>query len=329
MRKNDIIATLVLRHLRGVGAAAIKNIWQKGVFQNEPPYNTIERGLQILNKAVTDIEIENLVNEAQEIVYSSGNDDIKLLHIADPYYPSRLSELKDPPSILFYKGNLEKLRHVIGIIGTRDPDTVGLKVAKRISAHFHEKGFSISNGLALGIDEACIKSENGTLQNAVGVLAGGLNYNQSKTLLKTTGLLAEEVLNSGGLLISEFQRNVREDTYKVIKSCRIQAGISQGIILVQSKLDGGSKYTLETFCTLNRPLGIICLADKLNDPLYAANTAIIENFKEGVSQMTGLKQNKLSLDKISIISSKADYDLFENEIRNKLPSHDSTKTLFD
>lgn len=314
MRKNDIIATLVLRQIKGIGAVAIKNLWQKSFFQNEDFYQTIDDCLNALKKEVSDNEIENYIKEAQEIIFSSENENIKILHIADPSYPIQLSELKDAPAILFAKGNFERMEKVVGIIGTREPDRTGLEVSKRIASYFHEGGYSICNGLALGIDEGSIKRETNILPHVIGVLAGGLNYNQSKTLSKTTALLAEQVLDAGGLLISEYENNVKEDTFKIIKSCRIQAGLSQGLVLIQSRLNGGSKYTLEAFCTLNRPIGIIHIKDRQEDPLYEANKEIVENYKEGLSKMTGVKLDKITLEKINVISSKADYPLFDNEI---------------
>jgi len=265
MNKNDIIATLAMRKIKGVGAVAIKNLWQKGLFQNLSYYETIEKSLKNLNKEVSDEEIEEYIKEAQQIISDSANEDIKLLHLADAYYPAQLAELKDPPSILFYKGKIDILSKVIGIIGTREPDTVGLEISKRIASHFHDKGYAICNGLAIGIDEASIRKEGNIFSNVIGVLAGGLNYNQSKTLLKTTAMLAEQVLDAGGLLLSEYESHIKEDTFKVIKSCRLQAGLSHGLVLVQSKLDGGSRYTLEAYCSLNRPLGVVLISSKTDD----------------------------------------------------------------
>ena len=329
MRKNDIIATLALKQIKGIGAVAIKGLWQKGLFQNEIFYKTIENCLTSLNKEVSDREIEVLTNHAQEIIFSSSNCDIKMLHLADADYPHQLTELKDPPSVLFYKGNLLKTKNVLGIIGTREPEVTALEVSKRIASYFHEKGYFICNGLALGIDEGCIRQENGILKNVIGVLAGGLNYNENKTLLKTTALLAEKVLEAGGLLISEFENNVKEDTFKVIKSCRLQAGLAHGLILVQSKLNGGSKYALEAFCSMNRVLGIVSIPNKNDSPLYEANNAIIHNHREGLSKMTGLKPNKIVLSKICAISSKNDYLVFENDITTSLKLQSHNKALFD
>lgn len=45
--------------------------------------------------------------------------------------------------------------------------------------------------------------------------------------------------------------------YSGSKASRIQAGLSHGLILVQSKIDGGSKYTLAKFAKLGRPIGVI------------------------------------------------------------------------
>jgi hypothetical protein len=80
---------------------------------------------------------------------------------------------------------------------------------------------------------------------------------------------------------------------------------------------------------LNRPLGIINIPGKQDDPLYEANKEISENFREGLSRMTGIKSNKIVLEKINIISSKADYSLFEKDIEKSQSLHPHpNQTLF-
>jgi len=65
---------------------------------------------------------------------------------------------------------------------------------------------------------------------------------------------AEQVLQNNGLLISEEQYiDKKADKFSIIKSCRIQAGIPQGLLLIQSSMDGGSRFAAKAFCRLRRP----------------------------------------------------------------------------
>jgi predicted Rossmann fold nucleotide-binding protein DprA/Smf involved in DNA uptake len=327
MNNNDIIATLVLKSIKGVGASAIKGLWEKGAFQNLSYHTTIETSLRSLKKEISDSQIETFIQDAKQVISDSTDDNIKFLHISDSRYPPQLSQLKDAPPLLFYKGNIEIMSKVVGIIGTREPDNIGLEISRRIGAHFHDRGYAICNGLAIGVDEASIRGTNGIVSNAIGVVAGGLNYNQSKTLLKATALLADQVLDAGGLLLSEFESFIKEDTFKVIKSCRLQAGLSHGLILVQSKMRGGSRYALESYCSLKRPLGVVQPPKTNSNSSYEANFSILENGVEGLSQITNLKIGKIAVNEILPIAGKEDYLAFEEMISNRIRT-DLPGTLF-
>src|SRR5690606_14441229 len=114
-------------------------------------------------------------------------------------------------------------------------------------------------------------------------LAGGLNYNSSKTLLKSTAVNADKILENNGLIISEMPIHKKEDAFSVVKSCRIQAGMSHGLLLVQSSLTGGSKYTVKAFAEHNRPLAVINpIGDADALQFYEANIEIIHNSRKGI-----------------------------------------------
>ncbi|MBP7808638.1 MAG: DNA-processing protein DprA [Bacteroidia bacterium] len=314
MSNNNLIAILALRQVKGAGEVAIKKLWLNGVFDNQSHYQIIEKALVILKKKISDEEIEEYVGLSKDTISKSHDNDVKLVDLSDSKYPKTLSEIKDPPSVLFYKGNLAAAQKSLGIIGTREADSIAIEIAKRLGAYFHEKGYSICNGLAIGVDEASITGEKGLHSNVVGVLAGGLNYNKTKTLLASTALMAEKVLENGGLILSEYECGLKEDTFKVIDSCRIQAGLSKGLILVQSKIDGGSKYTLKAFSLLNRPLGVINLNKSGTDLLFEANSIILNDTIAGLAKITGLKPDKILIDNAISISKKDDYQRFEKAI---------------
>lgn len=322
---NNLIAILALRSVKGVGAAAIKKLWQHGIFDDRGVYLVVENGLQLLGKNVTDKEVDIHINDAKELIHKTGDEDVKMVELSSAKYPQQLREMKTPPSVLFYKGKLERANNPIGIIGTREPSDKAVEIAKRISSHFSSAGYSICNGLALGIDSATVDSGIGIRSNVVGVVAGGLNYNRQKTLLKTTAKLADEVLESGGLIISEYQCGEKEDTYKVVDSCYVQAGLSNGLILIQSKADGGSKFALKTYAEFKRPLGIVNIAVMDSDPSFEANMLLMQNFKSGLSRITGVKAEKILAQPI-LIGQKADYGKMEEAMRI---NGETKKNLFE
>ncbi len=264
-------------------------------------------------------ELDNLVTYAKtadEIMSDCKDHDIKMVSIIDAEYPSQLKEIGDPPSILFIKGNLSLLNHVVAIIGTRHSSELGNKIAERVGSYFADY-FSICNGLVEGIDEHSIYVGGKVLSNVVGIISGGLCYNE--TCSSHHIQVINDVLEAGGLIISEYYPRQKEDMYSGSKASRIQAGLSHGLILVQSKIDGGSKYTLAKFAKLGRPIGVIHFptSAEYQSESFGANRLIAEEGKDGLAQIIGLKKTSaIKTGPLFVLSSKDDYNRLIKSMSN-------------
>lgn len=266
------------------------------------------------NKPEEEDEIHIYAKAADKIISDCQLDDIEMVSILSPDYPQQLMEISDPPSVLYVKGNKSLLKKVIAIIGTRQSTPLGNNIAERLGQYFSNQ-YSICNGLVEGIDEHSIYVDGIVLQNVVGIISGGLCYKE--TCSNTHIRVIEDVLKAGGLIISEFVPHQKEDKFSGSKASRIQAGLSHGLILVQSKIDGGSKYTLASYAKLERTLGVIHFpnSEEYKTEVFGANRLIIEKQKEGVAEIIGLKKtNNIKLRSIITIESKADYETFSSRI---------------
>ena len=300
----DIKNILILSMVKGIGPAFIKKNCHRLI--NDSSCD------QIVKESKPE-ELDNLVTYAKtadEIMSDCEANDIKMVSIIDTDYPSQLKEIGDPPSILFIKGNLSLLNHVVAIIGTRHSSELGNKIAERVGSYFSDY-FSVCNGLVEGIDEHSIYVRGKVLSNVVGIISGGLCYNE--TCSSHHIQVINDVLDAGGLIISEYYPRQKEDMYSGSKASRIQAGLSHGLILVQSDVDGGSKYTLAKFAKLGRPIGIIHYpsSQEYNTDIFGANRIIVEKGQEGIAQVIGIKKlSSLNMGKIVVLASRDDYDSF-------------------
>lgn len=241
---------------------------------------------------------------------------IKPISCLSPEYPKLLLEINDPPAVLYIKGNEMLLNKVIAIIGTRHSTPLGEKIAERLGEHFSQE-YAICNGLVEGIDEHSVYYNGRITSKAIGIISGGLNYN--KTCSKAHAKVIDDVLGAGGLIISEYPPQQPEDKYSGSKASRIQAALSQGLILVQSGIDGGSKYTLATFSKLPRVLGVIHFpsSEEYLSEKFEANRVIISEKKDGIAKFVGLKTTKkIELSCIIPIQGKGDYDIFSSKLEN-------------
>lgn len=298
----DIKNILILSMVKGIGPAFIKKNCHRLI--NDSSCD------QIVKESKPE-ELDNLVSYAKtadEIMSDCKDNDIKMVSIIDAEYPSQLKEIGDPPSVLFIKGNLSLLNHVIAIIGTRHSSELGNKIAERVGSYFADY-FSICNGLVEGIDEYSIYVGSKVLSNVVGIISGGLCYNE--TCSSHHIQVINDVLEAGGLIISEYYPRQKEDMYSGSKASRIQAGLSHGLILVQSKIDGGSKYTLAKFAKLGRPIGVIHFPSsaEYQSESFGANRLIAEKGKDGLAQMIGLKKtSSINIGPLIVLSNKDDYN---------------------
>lgn len=328
---NKIIGIIALSELKGIGPAFIKKVLSKNTFENTNLIQGIKEITTANNKQFDDDTIYEAVESAKEIVFKCKEEGITIIEFTSEDYPILLKEIKDPPSVIYCKGNLDLLYNkTVCIIGTREPNENAVKISERIGSFYSNKNWAICNGLAEGVDNFSIKSNDKIHDKVIGILAGGLNYNTKKTLLKKTAENAERTIESGGLLISEMPPDKKEDTFTVVKSCRIQAGISNGLILIQSSLDGGSRFTTKSFCETQRLIAVVNPVQSDFDlPTYNANKEIILNSKKGLSRFTELKEDKIQTSKIFVIKSKDDYTEFENLMNNRPKNiEQSNTTLF-
>jgi len=306
MRTKDI---LILTMVKGIGPATIKKNMHR-LISDVNAYDLI--------RELKPVELENLStyeNDAEIIISICQKEGIEIIDITSWAYPSSLLEISNPPAILYVKGNKKLIEKVIiAIIGTRHSTELGNRIAERLGGYFSQR-FAICNGLVEGIDEHSIYVNEKVVPNAIGIISSGLCY--KSTCSQNHIRVIEDVLKAGGLIISEYPPMKKEDQYSGSASSRIQAGLSSGIILVQSKIDGGSKYTLDKFIKLGRVVGIVNFptCPEYQDDTFEANRLIVREKECGLAKFVGLKTGKtLNVRAIIPITSKDDYKEFENEL---------------
>ena len=256
------------------------------------------------------------IKKADSIVEECHDKGYKIVNISESNYPASLKAISDPPAVLYMLGDESLLDNAIAIIGTRNSTLLGNRIAERLS-NFFSKNFSICNGLVEGIDEHAIYIDGHILPNVIGVISGGLNYEE--TCSASHAKTIKDVLAAGGLIVSEFEPSQKEDQFSGSKVSRIQAGLSSGLILVQSSIDGGSKYTMKAFSKLGRTIGVVhfpCNQEYQEDS-FSANRLVAGKGVDGIAQFIGLKSSKvLKIKSLVILQGQKDYDGFINEIQN-------------
>ena len=166
---------------------------------------------------------------------------IDIINIKEKEYPQLLKEIYDVPISLYIKGNKEILNEKnIGIVGCRQCTDYGKKAAKYFAYNLSKEGINIVSGLAKGIDSYAHLGAIGSeieLKNyknngkTIAVLGNGLDTIYPKENLD----LVNEIIRSGGAIISEYPCGTKPDKMNFPARNRIISGISEGLIVVEAK----------------------------------------------------------------------------------------------
>ena len=169
---------------------------------------------------------------------------IEEISIKNNEYPNQLKNIYDPPAKLYVLGNRSILNQKnFAIVGSRKATEYGKKVAMQISKELSENGLNIVSGLAIGIDSyahlGCLQVKDAG--KTIAVLGSGLDVIYPKENRK----LAEQIINSGGCIISEYPIGSKIEKNNFPQRNRIISGLSEGIRVVEASKKSGALITAE------------------------------------------------------------------------------------
>lgn len=293
---DNALNVLTAKTFKGIGDAWInKHLIQALPFetivellQKDPKCkDTVDEStfLQI-KQNITDILETNLTN------YCDG-----ITAIGDENFPKYRGNVKESerPNVLFYRGDLNLLSSEnknIAVIGVLNPDKDTEIDERKIVHSLVQENAVIVSGLALGCDtiahDQAVKSNGVT----IAILPSTLN----KIIPSENKELAEEIVASGGLLITEYYdqpKSAQESTSRFVKRDRLQALFSDTVLLSASydvdsrdptnpKIDSGSRHALAKAKEYGLQQAVIYNDKYTNNPKYDLNRAIIQDNRSAI-----------------------------------------------
>lgn len=179
----------------------------------------------------------------REVEYCRKHD-IRIISATDPEYPEPLRQVSDRPHLLFVQGNVDVLSmQTLSIVGTREASPSGIHNCQHLVTQLAEQipDLCIVSGLAYGIDSTAHRAALAAGVKTVAVLPSILP-NVAPASHRT---LANEILRSGGALVSELHSQTRQNGSFFISRNRIIAALSLGLVVVESPAEGGSLATAD------------------------------------------------------------------------------------
>ena len=236
----------ILKSLPRIGNVKALKIAKELSSDAKNAHSLLNEYKQIRNneKNLPDLELsdfDSAFNSFEREIEFAEKENIKLVGFDDDNYPLEYKNIKEPPCVLFVKGDVSKLKekNKLAIIGSRDASDYAKSISKKIGNLANENNVVVVSGLAKGCDEYAHK---GSLKNrgTVAILPSGL-----KNIYPSTNkTLANDIIDNEGCLVTEYFYEVAANKYNFVARNRLQSGLSKAVVLVESKINGGSMKTI-------------------------------------------------------------------------------------
>lgn len=234
-----------LSRIEGLGPIKIKELLKQ--YKTPEDIWNLDKNELMQTKGIGENIADNILKKEyrenlEQYVKYMKKYNIGIMTIKDKDYPKNLLHIYDAPAILYYKGDKELLHtNIIAMVGCRECSDYGKEVSIKFSYELAKCDITIISGMAKGIDSyshiGCIKAGGKT----IAVLGSGLD----RIYPKENSLLYNEILSTGGLILSEYVIGTKPNKLNFPARNRIISGLSKGVIVVEAKEKSGTLNTVD------------------------------------------------------------------------------------
>lgn len=263
-----------------------------------------------LYTALTNSELRSQIEDR---ILQLESQHIFLLGYTSPRYPELLRQIYLPPTCLFYKGQWphDTIGRAVAVVGARAANQEGCNLALEMAKGLAQERVCVVSGLALGIDASAhlgaISADFcSSFCPTIAVLGNGL----SRVYPARHEGLAAQILERGGLLVSQFDPDTPPYPSNFLDRNRVISGISEGVLVVQANTRSGSLVTARHALDEGREVMAIP-----GSPLESLHKGTNHLIKQGASCVTTVEdlfeildikrdQRPKTHDKYSLLSSQ-------------------------
>ncbi|MBN8851119.1 MAG: DNA protecting protein DprA [Sphingobacteriales bacterium 50-39] len=323
--EKELLYQLALGRIPGIGPVYTRRLLHhfdtpSAIFHASS--STLEKVFGLGSKRANDIARFTGFTTLEEELAFIEKYSIRPLFITDRDYPQRLLRCPDAPILLFFKGTADlNASKVVAIIGTRSPSEYGRQATERLIRDMASiPDILIISGLAYGIDAV---AHQAALQHhipTIGVLGHGLDqlYPREHTRL------ARNMLREGGLL-TKFTTGTKPDAYNFPIRNRIVAGMSDAVIVTETRSKGGSLLTAENALVYHRK--VFAIPGRINDEKSSGCNALIREGKARLLTDTAGLQEQMCWEIPAATSITQQGSLFSSARSERPGLSDNERTL--
>ena len=163
---------------------------------------------------------------------------VRLVGAEEIGFPERLTVFPDHPRWLFMRGG-DTRSPAIGIVGTRTCTRYGIDLATAYGQVAAAERWSVVSGLARGIDGAAHTGATIAGGHCQAILGSGIDV----VYPKSHKALHASVLETGGVVMSEFPPGTPPEGWRFPTRNRVIAALSDVLLVVEAGVKGGALIT--------------------------------------------------------------------------------------
>jgi len=181
-----------------------------------------------------------------------------------------ISGIAKKPKTLYIVGSLPTERlPVVAIVGTRKPTTYGKEVTFDLAYKLAQRGVAVVSGLALGIDAIAHKAALQAGGITIAILANGLDSIYPASHRK----LAQDILDNGGALLSEYPPGTPARDFQFLARNRIVSAIADAVIVTEAASRSGTLATVAHALEQNRE--VFAVPGNITSPMSVGPNRLI------------------------------------------------------
>jgi len=272
LERDDLAAYLALAQVPGIGAARLRTLvaaFQSAGAALRAPHGAIAALPGFSRAAATAIRAGS-PQAGHDILDQLDRLEARVLLPDDPAFPPLLSEVPDPPALLFAWGDTALLvRPAAGIVGSRDHTPYGAEAARLLAAGVAGAGVVVVSGMARGIDAIAHAAALDAGGGSVGILGNGFGV-----IYPAVNRLLYERMVARGCLVTELPPGERPHAGAFPRRNRLISGLAGVTVVIEAAPGSGALITAD--CALDQGRVVLAVPGPITSPTSLGCNKLIQ-----------------------------------------------------
>ena len=173
----------------------------------------------------------------------------------------------------------------ISVVGTRHITDYGIRHGKEICRELAKRDITIISGMAKGTDTLAHKTALEFGGKTIAVLPCGFNNifpKENKNLFK-------EIIKNGGLVITEYEEDIKANSSKFLERNRIVAGLARCLFVVEALCRSGTSVTAKM--AIEQGKTVFALPGSVDSSYSVGTNNLIKNGAKLVTNAVDILEN--------------------------------------